>query len=403
MTAIFVVMNNKGLAIAADSAQSTVITDEKGHSSTVSTEQVSKIYRQEKFNFVVASAGAETINSIPIEGILNRWVSNLEKSPSLSDYVESFIRWLAEESCLEDAHPESSYLVFQIRNQFRTLRETLEEDKSRDVSATISNLYDQWETIDAPNIYGFSEQKIVPAYSKDKGPELFTNFTSRFLDYRLREDLDESYLKQVNDAFNIAYEIELEPTKLLNNNEMELLKQKSLKFNIDFNDDAEPQAKLMFAGYGENDWLPSVISLSVFNFDTLLPRISVKRIANPRTKWYMAVAVNDAVSKYFNPVDANVETELRSKLSERFKGKNYLKAILEVFDEVVSGHDQDYVGPIREKVNFLSVDDLGFIARQMVAMESFNSFVFQYLPEVGGQIEVVKITRNEFKDLTDRD
>lgn len=401
MTAIFVVMNRAGLAIAADSAVSAQMTDDQGKSRTVFTEQVSKIYRQERFNFVVASAGASTINQIPIEGILNRWLANCEKKPSLKDYVEAFIRWLAEESCLEEVASNTPYLLEQMERQFRSLKEELQQENSHTVSDTISNLYRYWETVDMPNVYGSSEKKLESRYPNDIAPEVYADFCSRFVDYRLREELHESFLEEMNYAFEKAYQNVLEATGLLGSEEKELLRKECIKFNFDFNDSEKPKAHLMFAGYGESDWIPHLITINLFDFDTLLPRVSIRRIATPESHWYMALAANEAVNKFWNPVDAQFESELRAKLTERFKGRNYLKLVLEVFDQVVSEHANDVVAPIRNKINLLSVDKLGFIARQMVAMESFNSFVFQYLPEVGGHIEVVKITRDEFRDLTD--
>jgi hypothetical protein len=401
MTAIFVVMNRNGLAIAADSASSAQMPDEQGQARTVFTEQVSKIYKQERLNFVVASAGSSAINGVPIEGILNRWLDGREKLPFLVDYVESFIKWLAEESCLEDVMTNVPILLEQMERQFRSIKDLIEQDSSKDVAETISNNYAFWETTDFPNIYGFSEKKITPAFPTDLAPEMFSSFASKFLDYRLREDLYESFLQELDITFEEAFENVFGGTEIIGEDAKELLRQKCVKFNIDFNDASEPKAQLMFAGYGERDWIPYVITLSLFDFDTLLPRVSVRRVATSDSKWYLPLAASGAVNKFWNPVDANFESELRAKLSERFKGRNYLKGILEVFDQLTSEHADDVVNPIRKKINLLSVDKLGFIARQMVAMESFNSFVFQYLPEVGGHIEVVTVTRDEFKELTE--
>lgn len=399
MTAIFVVMNMNGLAIASDSAASAQMPDEKGNARTVFTEQVSKIYKNDKFQFVVASAGASAVNRIPIEGILNRWFSTCEAKDSLTDYVESFIKWLAEESCLEDAASNIPYLVEQMEEQLTAVRESLENEESESALQTIESLYDSWESTDMPNIYGFSEKKVDCPYQDDRMPELYSHFASRFIDYRLEGDLYNYFLAEVEDAFQEAYQNVFEASDLLQTTEIELLRQRCVKFNIDFNDTNASKAELMFAGYGERDWIPYVITLSVFDFNTMLPRVSVRRVATPETKWYLALAASKAVNKFWDPVDANFAWDLRSKLSQKFKGRNYLKVVLEVLDQVASEHANDVVDPIRNKVSLLSVERLGFIARQMVAMESFNSFVFQYLPEVGGQIEVVTVTRDGLKEL----
>jgi len=403
MTAIFVVMNKNGLAIASDSAASAQMPDENGNPRTVFTEQVSKIYRNEKFQFVVASAGASAVNEIPIEGILNRWFSACEAKDSLTDYVESFIKWLAEESCLEDAASNIPYLVEQMEEQLISLREAFEQDKTNSVIQNINNMYDAWENTDLPNIYGFSEKKVNCPNRDDTIPELFSELSSRFVDYQLEGDLYKFFLSEVGAAFDEAYKNIFESSELLQSSEIELLRQRCINFSIDFNDANANRAQLMFAGYGERDWIPYVITLSLFNFDTLLPRVSIRRVATPESKWYLALASSKAVNKFWDPVDANFAWELRTKLSQRFRGRNYLKVVLEVLDQVVTEHANDVVDPIRSKISLLSVERLGFIARQMVAMESFNSFVFQYLPEVGGNIEVVIVTRDELRELTETD
>ena len=38
-------------------------------------------------------------------------------------------------------------------------------------------------------------------------------------------------------------------------------------------------------------------------------------------------------------------------------------------------------------------DKLQFIAEHMVAMESFRSYIEEYLPTVGGQVDCVKLSR----------
>lgn len=399
MTAIFVVMNKSGLAIAADSAVSAQAFDEEGEPRTVFTEQVSKIYKQERFNFVVASAGTSSLNGVPIEGILNRWLAGQEKSPFLTDYVESFIKWLAEDSCLENLMSDKPILLEQMEAQFRAIKKSIEEDNSREITEIVSELYAEWEKIDFPNIYGFSERKIASPRPNNLDSELFSSFTSRFLDYQLGENIHESFLQQQNANFERAFDSIFGTTNLIEDVAKELLRQKCVKFNIDFNDSSEPEARLMFAGYGESDWIPQIITLYLYDFDTLLPKVSVMDVPNAAKEWYSELASDDALNRFWKPVDANFESELRTKLSERFKGRNHLNVVLEIFDQTTSEHANDFLDPIREKIQILSVDKLAFIARQMVAMESFNAFIFQYLPEVGGEIEVVTITRDKFKEI----
>jgi hypothetical protein len=397
LTAIFVVMNETGLAIAADSAESAQMPNEKGEQVTVFTEKVSKIYRQEDYNFVVAHAGDSTINRVPIDGILNRWMSNCEKQDSLLDYAESFIKWLAEKSYLENMLANKDVTGELVRNQFWAISNSLIEDNETSFRDTVDSIYGQWELSDPHNIYGFSPKKTEDPL-QDNAPQLYSRFCSRFVDYRLNDDIYRTFLDELTETVDAVFEQVFEEDQSIQIEDAEYLKQRAIKFNIDHNDSDKSSASLMFAGYGEKDWLPFVVVLNIYDFDMLLPRVSVRRVATPESKWYMSLAARAAVDKFFRPVDYYLETELRSKLHEKFKNRNYLKTVLETFDEVFSKHQDDTVDPIRRKINILSLDKLAFIAKQMVAMESFNSFVFQYLPEVGGEIDVVKISRSGLRD-----
>lgn len=395
MTAIFVVMNDAGLAIAADSAESVRMPDSNGESRTVFTQNVSKIYRKEEFGFAIAHAGDSTINRIPIEGIINRWLATCERSNTLEDYVESFIKWLAEFSLLEDLMWDYDLARKLIKRQLITLRSEIQERPEHNKSEIIQELFDGWEKSDPCNIYGFSPKK-TEKFVNEKSAQLYSDFCKRFLDYRLRQDIYDAHIENLNLAFELAFDDVFESQNQIPDEEKEILKQRTLKFNIDHIDSFDDGARIMFAGYGEHDWLPKAIALDIHDFNSFLPKVSVRYVHNSESRWYMSLATSQAVDKFWRPVESEFESELREELSKKFAKKSYLKSIMDVIDEVVSKHEDDVVDPIRKKIRLLSVEKLAFIAKQMVAMESFNSFVYEYLPAVGGEIEVVKISRHGF-------
>jgi hypothetical protein len=89
-----------------------------------------------------------------------------------------------------------------------------------------------------------------------------------------------------------------------------------------------------------------------------------------------------------------VKKEMTQKLQEQFGKKTYLPKVLGTIDEVIGSHDDDFVGPIRDKIELIGVEQLAFVAQQLVSLESFKSFINEYLPTVGGKIDCITLTRS---------
>lgn len=111
MTAIFLVWNTKGLALAADQSTSAITKDEDGNDQVLFTTFETKIYQPSGKNFAIAFAGNKNINGIPIRGIINQWSKNCADSESLLGYAESFIRWLATNSFLDNCKRDYSMSI----------------------------------------------------------------------------------------------------------------------------------------------------------------------------------------------------------------------------------------------------------------------------------------------------
>jgi hypothetical protein len=53
-----------------------------------------------------------------------------------------------------------------------------------------------------------------------------------------------------------------------------------------------------------------------------------------------------------------------------------------------------------EKTNLLNIDRLEYVARLFVEMEALNSYLVENLPGVGGNIQVVTMTKTTRRELT---
>ena len=73
MTAIFLVWNYAGLAVAADQSVSVTTTKDDGTRETLWTETENKIFALKNEKVAIASSGSSTINTIPINVVLAQW------------------------------------------------------------------------------------------------------------------------------------------------------------------------------------------------------------------------------------------------------------------------------------------------------------------------------------------
>jgi hypothetical protein len=396
VTAIFLVWNRKGLAVAADSNLSLVREMADGTERVLATSETSKIFKVKDKNFVFAWSGNDAINGIPISGIVDRWVSQSERQENLIGYAENFIKWFASKSFLED---ESTYPVLEgsLTRQFQLMKSRLDENDvgERTQEEVVDWYYDHWEKNCLPSIYGGSKSKHEPK-EKFGGDEVyFAEFVERFSGFGLSDESHTKYLVQVEAAFASAYDVVFKDSPWYQDEHISQLKLRSVKFNMDYIFE-ENQTTLMLAGYGEEDWIPSCVVMKVFNFDALLPRVAVTRVTDPNSVWYEQIGEYDTVDKFFAPIDYQVLRELRERLHKKFSGRNYLDKVMVEIDDIVRTHSADLLDPVRDRVKHFNTERLAFVASQMVALESLNALIKEDLPGVGGAIDVVQLTRSGF-------
>lgn len=396
MTAIFLVWNRKGLAVAADSALSLQRELEDGTVQTISTTETNKIIRVPSKSIVAAWSGSDLVNDVPISSIVDRWAANCPSFSSLYDYAENFIKWYMEVALLEQ-ESLGNYLEASFISQFQLMKNSLDGNEvgERSQSEVVDWFYDFWETRKHQSIYGSAKNKNEPLRRVKNDENLYSEFIQRFSNYQINQEVYLEYLAQVESAFDGAYEIIFKDSPWYQGNEISKLKLRSVRFNMDYIFEVE-QTTLMLAGYGEEDWIPRCVVLNIFDSDCLLPRISVSRVTNPNAVWYEEIGQSAAVEKFFDPIDYQVQRELRERLREKFRGRNYLDKVMVEIDDIIQQHSDDMYGPVRRRVKHFNTERLAFVASQMVALESLNSLIKEDLPGVGGRIDVVQLSRTGF-------
>lgn len=404
MTAIFMVWNSSGLAIAADKSVSATEGDVEGNRKVLFNDYESKLFKPKSRNFVVASAGNATLNGVPISGILSQWEKSCEKKDSLLDYAEDFLKWLATSSLLETVPNDNFSSINYVKGSLNHIMEKINQEvnSEEDFDRVISNVFADWESVNPPNIFGFSPKKFEIDYklnaSTEKDMHICMEFCRRFADFRLSEEAYNLYLSElgqlVDTAFNEVFEEQIDTSIYWQRK----IKDCMIKFLIDHVSGNFRSADLLFVGYGEKDWLPYSVNMSLYHFDQLLPWAIIKSVSTPNAVWYDSLGQDSTILNFWNPISNEVKSELYKSLQDKFGNRTYLEKVLNEIDTIIESHQDDLLDPIRAKIELLSVEKLAFIAQQMVALESFRSFIREYLPTVGGGIDCIKLTRidNEF-------
>ena len=395
MTAIFLVWNNKGLALAADQNVSMTRTNEDGKVETLWTETESKIFQVPNQKVVIASSGAGTINNIPINGILSQWAT--EVAPNFADlatFAESFVKWL-DNSTLEDQFKYGFTTNYRIERLLKALSTKLADLPDDEPTTVMNNLFDYWESKEFPLLCGPGLNDYVKRHDwTDSSRPLALDFLNRFADYQQTESVTAYNIETLENMFDEQFEKVFERPYSAQSDWEFNLKARCLRYVMSYvdSDDNEP-AVLMFAGYGREDWTPTCVILRVWSYDLSLARISLDRINTPTWVWYEDIGQNDQINTFLNGIDWNIETAL-----QKFVSTNVTDGVIEqehadIFQNRLDELTNTRIESMRNKINSLPVTKLEFIARQFVELESLASFLVENLPSVGGDIDSVVISR----------
>ncbi len=404
MTAIFLVWNKTGLALAADKSLTATERDEDGNERVLFNDFESKIFKGKNRNFAIGMAGNAEINGIPVQGILHKWEKNCETKNYLTDYVEDFLKWLASYSLLEFAASNNSTTTNYVSGSLKHIQVRIDSkaDSTEDNLNIVKEVFADWQANNPPNIFGFSPLKFTTDYetneSIDSDQHLSIEFCKRFADFRLDDEFYGNYIASLSEIvigeFKEIFTSEFDETIAWHRE----IRDGMVKFLIDHTNGNFRTADLIFVGYGESDWYPQAVKISLYNFDQMLPWAVVNKVTNPIAVWYQSLGQNQTFENFLDPINVTVKNEIYEALQSNYGKKPYLEKIVADIDRVIDSHGNDLLGPIRNKIKLLSIDKLAFLAQQMVSLESFHSFIREYLPTVGGEIDVVKLTRvdNEY-------
>lgn len=411
MTAIFMVWNNNGLALAAD--QSVTLTNENddGTEDVVYADITPKILKNSNHNFAVASSGLSRVNRISINGILSQWLDSLDSKESMEECVFDFINWLSDSANLDEIindfrHSKSrmDILLKLFKDNFpeKTKEGKIEKYEQFDsVEEYIDYFFSEMENYDSVNTLSFDEDyHNIEEKDRLELPllcSLIDRIDSRSFSNEKLMKIDQQAESIFQESFRNVFEIEANE----DNPWHQYLRQKAKHHLIHFVDNDADYAEIMFCGYGRKDWLPSCYVLKLYNYDLGIPSLLLLSAYTVEQIWYQAIGQHAAVRKFWAPIDSKVQKELIERISDKYSHLSDIEDIADEIDEILDDHSDDLLALMREKIQYFSVKKLSYIAKQMVALEAFRSFIQEYLPTVGGEIDCLTISRENQENIAE--
>ena len=389
MTAIFMVWNNSGFALAADESLSITDRDEQGNERTLWTDTVEKIFSPQNHKICVASAGIGNLNSIPIDAVLTRWAEQLDKKlPKVEDYVIDFLSFIENTRV-----PNSWHYQHDLRIRIEQILFTFKEEFDRHPSNIIPfvrDMLEKWRSNEPVNVYGdeFNEYIEQNRTEEDDEWKLWIGLAEKWSKHKkvsmkegdfgtiklLIQDTLETCFSEV---FEGALDLEIEWHKYISDLLIPYLVNTC---------DGERVANLLFVGYGTEDWTPTSVKINLRNFDKTNPRATLVTVTKPRFVWYLDLAQSGQVEMFLRGID-----------------RSYKDRVIDIFGELaddagpsidkIHQFESDRLTKMRAKVDNLSISKMEFVARSFVEMESLGSFLVEFLPSVGGNIRTISMTR----------
>jgi len=389
MTAIFLVWNTSGFAVAADQNVSLTEVDEAGKQNTLWLETEQKLHILEDKKIVVAISGNLSMNGITFNSIVKKWSDQLNiRYPHLTDYALDFLNWIKDSKL--HFHSSGGFDTDKrIERLLITIKLKCDENPNLSPLDATEELISVWKRTENQNIYspnvwenmGVSVQNDVLTNHFYEAAQSFLRERTAFREYE--EQIKLKLQKQMENQFDNCSQSEL---KLMQN----LLVEYIARY-IDSEETEE--TRVLFVGYGDDQWTPTSVLLSVYPYDLSVPKINCIEVKSPHEIWVQTMARDAEFFGYIHGLNFDVSKSIKEGLLAYFEENNldidYREEISPILD-----HPQNVrVSNMRNKINSLSLTKLEFLAKQFVQLESLSSFLLENLPSVGGNIDSVSMSR----------
>ncbi|CAD7771815.1 hypothetical protein FHEFKHOI_01119 [Candidatus Methanoperedenaceae archaeon GB50] len=405
MTAEIAIMNKEAIALASDSAVTSI--QENGQKIFTSA---NKLFSLSKYHPVgIMIFGSAEFMGVPWETIIKIYRNYLgeKKFDTLKEYVNDFTDFLDNGSPLFPDSVQKEYLLFTVYGYFQFIRGKIEEEVEliigekgeitpKDIKKITSDVikadHDKWKkTIRLPSIPESHARDIIEKYGKNI------------------EELKKEVFEELSISKRLYTRLEEIATSLF------------CKFREDVA--SANTSGIVIAGFGEKDIFPSLKLLGVegvVNNKLIYKEISSAEISFENSAMIMPFAQREMVDTFMEGIDPHYRFLNESYITEMFekhtelitenikkysheekqklksKLKKLSRKILADYQKELKNHRKEtYTAPVMTVVSMLPKDELAAMAESLVNLTSFKRKVTLETETVGGPIDVAVISKGD--------
>lgn len=392
-------MNRYGVALAADSAVSIGGPDQPKIYNTVN-----KLFSLSKRAPVGAMIyGNALLTGIPWETVIKSFRQKLGSRTfeTLGEYADALIEYIEATPALFSLEQEETEfrihcieLYFGLRSQIEYRVHSFFEESGEATPEEISRIIVTVFKAELDNLQGKDKLEDLP---DNYGSSLVSRFS----------DVVESIKQHIFE--NLP----------LNENAVDLIRELTAAFIERTPSSMESRAGLVFAGFGETEFLPVLIEFEIYGVmaGRLRRRCLAKhQITNDNGAIVVPFAQREMVDLFMSGIDPYLQTVVEDALSAVIdalpdavskavpgitnESRESLRSsgsdLLDAYRTDLQGHIQQvHVGPILDAVAALPKEELATMAQTLVNLTSFKRRVTLDAETVGGPIDVAVISKGD--------
>ncbi|MCD8898464.1 hypothetical protein [Mammaliicoccus sciuri] len=373
MTSEICIMNTEGVVLAADSAVTISGGNEKKTYNTVN-----KLFSMDKHNVGIMINGNATFNYLPLELIIKEYKKNLEdiQCSDINDYVTQFISFL-------DEFPESKsqYAELEFINQYVQELDIL---INRESEIKINAILEKKGQIAVEEVNKIFIDTISDNHeqAKEKGREIF--------EYE-HDYIKENYHRLIENYIKNKYQ------KQYINDEFVEKFISFIDFVIKTDLMVANHSSIIFAGYGKNDVLPSMVELDLMgSFDN-----KIKHFA--RAKETISIEYNKratitpfAQTDMIETIIKGVHPSITNKIIDIFMNLEIdLDRKKEMISKIETFQSNYFIIPFLNTIEHLPLVELPSVAETLINITSFKKKYSSNVETVGGPVDILTITKGE--------
>lgn len=405
MTAEIVIMNKRGLAIAADSAVTASV-----DGGVKIFPSANKLFTLSKYQPVgIMIYNSSELLGIPWEVAVKTYRKELaEKSfSSLDEYAIDFLKFLESHDGLFPERVIENFAYSEIISLFESIRDT--------IFVEIRNTLNNQSHFELKNPKRLIDRIIDANYVKAKEMPLFQNDDGSDWSKESIREIEKKYIKLITKVRDKVFSV----FDILNPEQKRKLTETG-KLALSRAVGAAGYTGVVVAGYGANDYFPVLNSFEVYGniggrLRFLWNEQKKTRIDNDRDAIIVPFAQSEMVKMFMEGVDPSYQLTIDDALStairttaevlvegyseEEKKEKIVTTIVTKVFDEISNTLKEErwrhFIRPVLTVLSALPKTELASMAESLVNLTSMKRHVSSTSETVGGPIDVALISKGD--------